>query len=128
MSAFELMGGEDGVRRLVDAFYDRMDTDPAAAGIRAMHATNLAESRRKLWMFLVGRLGGPPLYEQERGHPRLRARHLPFAIGAAEAKQWTSCMDHALDACVTHAALREELRAFFVGVADHMRNQPAQSP
>lgn len=128
MSAYELLGREEGIRRLVDRFYDEMHALPEAAGIRAMHATDLRESRRKLWMFLVGRFGGPPLYEQERGHPRLRARHLPFAIGVGEAEQWVTCMDRALEAEVTHEALRAELSAFFRGVADHMRNREPEGP
>ena len=127
MSAYELLGREEGIRALVDRFYDEMHALPEAAGIRAMHATDLSESRRKLWMFLVGRLGGPPLYEQERGHPRLRARHLPFGIGPDEAAQWMLCMDRAL-AGVEHEALRAELSTFFRGVAEHMQNKSEGTP
>jgi hemoglobin len=123
VTAFELLGGADGVRRLVDRFYDVMETDPAARAVRALHPADLGESRRKLWMFLVGRLGGPPIYVEERGHPRLRARHLPFPIGADEAAQWMGCMDEALEAVVADDSLRSELRAFFAQVAEHMRNR-----
>lgn len=123
-TAFEALGSEAGLRSLVDRFYDAMDARPDAAVIRAMHPEDLAESRRKLWMFLVGRLGGPPLYEQERGHPRLRARHLPFAVDADAARAWMACMDEALAEVVADEALRGELRRFFAQVADHMRNQP----
>lgn len=119
---FDRLGGEDGLRRLVDRFYEAMDTLPAARAIRAMHPADLGESRRKLWMFLVGRLGGPPLYEAERGHPRLRARHLPFAVDSAAAEAWMACMDVALDELVADVQLRTELRAFLAQVADHMRN------
>ena len=126
MSAWELLGGDDGVRRLVDRFYDEMATLPEAAPIRAMHPADLAESRRRLWMFLVGRLGGPPIYVQERGHPRLRARHLPFTIGVDEARQWMLCMERALEACVAPGPLRDELRDFFGQVAAHMINRVAE--
>lgn len=122
-SAYELLGGEDGVRRLVDRFYDAMETLPEAAPIRAMHPTDLAESRRRLWMFLVGRFGGPPIYVEERGHPRLRARHLPFPIGESEAAQWMACMEVALNEVVEDEGVRAELKAFFGQVASHMRNR-----
>ncbi|MFO0464897.1 MAG: group II truncated hemoglobin, partial [Burkholderiales bacterium] len=94
---YELLGGEATVRRLVDAFYDQMDEDPDFFGIRKLHPASLAASRDKLYMFLTGWLGGPPLYTSEFGHPRLRARHLPFAIGEAERDQWMACMAKALE-------------------------------
>ena len=123
MTAFERLGGEAGIRALVDRFYDEMERLPEAATVRAMHPADLAESRRKLWMFLVGRLGGPALYEQERGHPRLRARHLPFAIGQEEAGAWMLCMQRALEAEVEPGPLRDELQQFLGQVAGHMVNR-----
>ena len=120
---FEALGGLDGMRALVDAFYDRMEALPEAAGIRAMHPADPAGSREKLWMFLVGRFGGPQLYVERYGHPRLRARHLPFPIATAEAQAWMRCMDQALDAVVQDAALHAELRSFFAQTADFMRNR-----
>jgi hemoglobin len=120
-TAYELLGREEGLERLVERFYAAMDR-PEHATIRALHPADLATSRRNLWMFLVGRFGGPPLYEREKGHPRLRARHLPFPIGAEEARQWMACMDLALAECVAHEELRKELRDFFAAVAEQMRN------
>lgn len=120
---FQALGGEAGVRLLVDRFYDRMDTDPEAAGIRAMHPPDLTSSREKLFVFLCGWTGGPPLYVQRYGHPKLRARHLPFPIGEAERDAWVRCMDVALDAHEMPEMLREYLKARFRAVADHMRNQ-----
>ena len=120
---FALVGGEPGVRRLVDRFYDLMDTLPEARGIRALHPERLDGSRDKLHWFLVGWLGGPPLYVSRFGHPRLRARHLPFPIGAAERDAWMRCMSDALDACVDDARLRGFLHAAFAQLADHMRNR-----
>ncbi len=123
MTPFEQLGGLDGVRALVDRFYDEMERLPEAAGIRAMHPPDLSSSREKLWMFLVGRLGGPQLYIERYGHPRLRARHMPFPIAEAEARAWMACMDVALSALVTEAALHQELRTFFADTADFMRNR-----
>ena len=116
---YERLGGQDGIRALVDRFYDAIERLPEDAPLRAMHPRNLGESRRRLWMFLVGRLGGPPLYEQERGHPRLRARHLPFPVDRAAADAWVACMDEALLG-VEDEADRAELAAFFRMVATHM--------
>lgn len=119
---FELLGGLEGVRALVDRFYDLMDTAPEAADIRALHAASLKRSRQKLFEYLTGWSGGPPLYESKYGHPRLRARHLPFEIGARERDQWLWCMDRALDAHEMPAELREDIRAKLHRLADHMRN------
>lgn len=122
-SHFELLGGEEGVRRLVDRFYDLMDTEPEGAGIRALHPADLGTSREKLFLFLVGWSGGPPLYVQKHGHPMLRARHLPFPIGAAEADAWVWCMDRALDERPLPDEFREYLKDRFRAVASHMRNR-----
>lgn len=123
-SHFELLGGSDGIRALVDRFYDVMDTEPEAAGIRALHPPDLTSSREKLFLFLTGWTGGPPLYVEKHGHPRLRARHLPFPIGTAERDAWVWCMDRALDDHDMPDELRSFLKQRFRAVADHMRNQP----
>jgi len=120
---FEQVGGADGVRRLVDRFYDLMDTAPEAVHIRQLHATNLKVSREKLYQYLTGWLGGPPLYEERYGHPRLRMRHMPFAIGARERDEWLWCMEHALGEHPMPEPLREALRAKLRHLADFMRNQ-----
>jgi hemoglobin len=122
-SPFESIGGADGVRRLVDRFYDVMDTAREAAGIRAMHPPNLDSSREKLRLFLTGWMGGPPLYVERFGPPRLRARHLPFPIGEAERDAWVWCMDQALDEQEMPEELRDFLREHFRVVAQHMRNR-----
>jgi hemoglobin len=120
---FELLGGEAGIRSLVDRFYDIMDTTPEGAGIRALHPTDLSTSREKLFLFLVGWAGGPPLYVERYGHPMLRARHLPFPIGEAEADAWVWCMDHALDEHEMPDELRDYLKDRFRAIATHMRNR-----
>ena len=87
-TAYDIIGGETGVRNLVDHFYDYMDELPEAQGIRSLHAKSLKGSREKLFLFLSGWLGGPDLYIQKYGHPMLRRRHLPFPIGVSERDQW----------------------------------------
>lgn len=123
---FDQFGGAEAVRALVDRFYDLMDTDPAYAGIRSLHAASLSGSREKLYMFLCGWLGGPPLYIERFGHPRLRARHLPFPIGVSERDQWLSCMYRALSEASIDDALRRHLEGAFARTADHMRNADIQ--
>jgi hemoglobin len=122
-TTYQQVGGEQGVRAMVDAFYDRMDTWPDAAVIRAMHPADLSESREKLFEFLSGWLGGPPLYGLKYGHPRLRARHLPFSIGTPEAEAWMACMRHALAEAVPNDAVRVGLELSFEQLAMHMRNR-----
>jgi hemoglobin len=121
---YEQLGGDAAVRALVDRFYDLMDREPAFAALRALHPANLAGSRDKLHLFLSGWLGGPELYVQRFGHPRLRARHLPFAIGTAERDQWLACMGQALAGQGVSAGLAQRLGQAFFGTADWMRNQP----
>ena len=124
MNHFELMGGEEGIRSLVDRFYDLMDSEPVAAGIRALHPASLNMSREKLALFLIGWSGGPPLYMERYGPPMMRARHLPFAIGTAERDAWIWCMDRALADQDMPEDFRDFLRQRFRQIADHMRNQP----
>jgi hemoglobin len=120
---FDRLGGEPGVRALVDRFYDLMDLEAGYAGIRALHPGSLDGSRDKLHWFLCGWLGGPDLYQQRFGHPRLRARHLPYAIGIAERDQWMACMIQAMGERKIDAALAQRLAEAFFGTADWMRNK-----
>ena len=122
-TAYAAIGGADAVRALIDRFYDLMDLEPAYAGIRALHPGTLDGSRDKLHWFLSGWLGGPDLYQQRFGHPRLRARHLPYAIGIAERDQWMACMTQAMSECGVEVALQERLIAAFANTADWMRNK-----
>ena len=120
---FERLGGAEGVRRLVDRFYDIMDTAPEAATIRALHATSLKASREKLYLYLTGWTGGPPTYVEKHGEPRLRMRHLPFPIGSRERDEWLWCMEQSLDEHDMPDDLREHLRGRLRALADHMRNR-----
>ena len=122
-NAYHELGGEAGVRALVERFYDLMDLEPAFAGIRRLHPPTLEGSRDKLFWFLCGWLGGPDLYQQRFGHPRLRARHLPYAIGIAERDQWLACMQQALAERGIDIAMAERLLKAFFGTADWMRNK-----
>ena len=122
-SAYDAIGGEARLRALVDRFYDLMDLEPAYAGIRALHPQTLDGSRDKLNWFLSGWLGGPDHYVERFGHPRLRARHLPYAIGMAERDQWLACMHQAMQECAVQPWLQERLAAAFFNTADWMRNQ-----
>jgi len=122
LTHYQRIGGEDKVRALVERFYCLMDELPEAYGIRKLHAENLQSARDKLFKFLSGWMGGPQLYVEQYGHPMLRRRHLPFAIGTAERDQWMLCMNHALEEVVEDADLRLALSAAFAKVADHMRN------
>ncbi|HDP90174.1 MAG TPA: globin [Thioalkalivibrio sp.] len=117
------IGGELGVRRLVDRFYDLMDTSPEVSPLRQMHARSLRGSRRKLFLYLSEWLGGPAIYSERYGHPRLHRRHLPFSISQAERDQWMWCMDRALNEAPMPDSLREQLRDSIAHLADHMRNQ-----
>jgi hemoglobin len=123
---FERLGGEAAVRSLVDRFYDLMDALPEAMELRALHPPSLDGSRDKLTWYLTGWLGGPPVYVERFGHPRLRARHLPFTIGSRERDQWMMCMRRALAELVAarDAELATYLETTLDRLADHMRNQP----
>ena len=123
-TAYDILGGETGVRKLVDSFYDYMDSMPEASEIRALHAKSLKASRDKLFLFLSGWLGGPDLYIQKYGHPMLRRRHLPFPIGVNERDQWMLCMQKALADMQLPADIEQRLVQAFFQTADHMRNKP----
>ena len=118
-----MLGGEAGVGRLADSFYHLMDTVPQFSGIRAMHPESLQDSRDKLFMFLSGWLGGPDLFVEKFGHPRLRGRHMPFAIGTSERDQWVACMALAMEQTGVEAGVRQHLLQSFFNTADFMRNR-----
>jgi hemoglobin len=120
---YELIGGEEGVRALVERFYDLMELEPAFEKLRAVHGSTLESAREKLFMFLSGWLGGPSLYTDRFGHPMLRARHMPFAIGEEERDQWMACMIRAMRDTDVPDALQTGLEQSFFKTADWMRNK-----
>lgn len=123
-SVFDLIGGAEPLRAMVDRFYDLMDLEPEFAILRALHPATLEGSRDKLYMFLSGWSGGPNLYIEQYGHPRLRARHLPYPIASPERDQWLRCMAWALQDTGVELQLQERLMQSFYETADWMRNCP----
>ena len=114
--------GEEGFARLVRAFYAQVPADPILGAMYPPH--DLAGAEARLRDFLIGRFGGPPRYVEQRGHPRLRMRHMPFAIDAAARNRWVTLMDRALDETQLPADVTGLLREFFHGVATFMINHP----
>ena len=117
------LGGAEAVRALVDRFYDLMDLEAAYADLRRVHGSDLGSARDKLTWFLSGWLGGPDLYIERFGHPRLRARHLPFSIGVVERDQWLSCMNQAMEEQGVDEDLRVRLVQALLQTADWLVNQ-----
>jgi len=122
-TTYEKIGGEETVGKLCDRFYELMDTTPQFAELRAMHPESLQGSRDKLYMFLSGWFGGPDLFVEKFGHPRLRARHMPFAIGTKERDQWVACMVLAMGDVGIDEDIRKVLLNNFFNTADFMRNK-----
>jgi hemoglobin len=122
-SSFERIGGAPTIDRLVETFYDRMDTLPQARTIRAMHPADLGPLKHVFKHYLTEWLGGPKLYSSERGHPRLRQRHMGFPIDSAARDAWMECMDGALAETVADEAARKDIYASFAKLADWMRNR-----
>lgn len=113
--------GEDTLRRMVAAFYRRVRTDDLIGPLYPQH--DLAGAEKRLADFIVYRFGGPQTYLAERGHPRLRARHVPFPIGAAERDRWLDLMGQAMQEADIPADAAPIMSAFFAQVADMMRNR-----
>ena len=113
--------GEDGFHRLVAAFYRRVPGDDILAPMYP--AADLAGAERRLRDFLVGRFGGPLRYLEQRGHPRLRMRHVPFAIDPAARERWLTLMTAALDEAKLPPDVDAILREFFAGVSEMLINR-----
>ncbi|MFO1425923.1 MAG: group II truncated hemoglobin [Steroidobacteraceae bacterium] len=125
VTPFQLLGGEEAaVRRIVDRFYDIMDSDPALASLRAMHAADLTPMRDKLTWFLTGWLGGPPRYaEQNKGSVCITDAHRPFPIDEAARDQWMACMRRALEETGASEGLRKMLDLPLLRMAEFLRNR-----
>jgi hemoglobin len=119
---YETLGGEAGVHQLVQRFYALMDELPEAHGVRRMHPESLEGSAQSLFEFLSGWFGGPSLYIAKKGHPRLRMRHAPYAVGQAVRDEWMLCMTQAIDEQVQDKNFRDWLVSTFGQMADHMMN------
>jgi len=114
--------GEEGFERLIRAFYAQVPGDPILGPMYPKD--DLAGAEERLRDFLIGRFGGPQRYVEQRGHPRLRMRHMPFAIDPAARNQWVTLMDRALDEAKLPEDVVALLREFFHGVATFMINRP----
>ncbi len=121
-TAYEAVGGDAAVRALADVFYDVVER--SAPTLAAMLPRDTSGSRQKLYEFLSGWLGGPNLYWERRGHPRLRLRHMPFDIGTAEAEEWARCMDEAIDLVGIPEPAASWLAGRLREVAVGLRNRP----
>jgi len=117
---FVALGGEERIRAIVDRFYDIVDVD--APVLRAMLPANDAVSRQKLFEYLVEWTGGGNIYSSHRGHPRMRMRHAPFAIGEDEVTSWLACMERSLDDNDVTGPVRAFLDDRLTALAQHMRN------
>jgi len=117
---YELAGGDAPFRRLIDAFYRRVEQEPL---LRPLYPADLAPSREHLFLFVTQYFGGPPRYNAERGHPRLRLRHAPFAIGQAERDAWVRQMLAAIDEAGFAEPARRALRDYFERAATFLINK-----
>ncbi|MFC5712489.1 globin [Thalassorhabdus alkalitolerans] len=122
-SPFEGIGGQETLSRLVDTFYIHVKNHPELSPI---FPEDLTETARKQKQFLTQFLGGPPLYTEEHGHPRLRARHMPFPITPSRASAWLSCMKLAMDEVGLEGPLREHIFDRLTFTAHHMVNTPEE--
>jgi len=124
VSVYDKMGGETVLAALVKTFYQNMDSLEEAKAVRALHAKSLRMSEEKLRMFLSGLFGGPDVYVEKYGHPRLRQRHLPFKIDTQGVQQWLLCMEKAMEVHIADDEVRKTMHEYFIKAAYHMRNQP----
>lgn len=118
---YELIGGEQTIRRMVDAFYPRVQQDPL---LSPLFPENIMPVMEKQVLFLTQFFGGPMLYTEQNGHPMMRARHLPFPITLEHARAWLACMSAALDEIGMPAELREIVISRLSGPANHFVNTP----
>lgn len=124
---YAALGGERAVRALVSRFYALMDSLPEAAACRAVHPPSLARAEEKLFEYLSGWLGGPPLYTDKYGHPRLRMRHFVAPIGRAEIEGWLVCFERAWAEVMPAGALGDAILEKVRALAWHMANRPANA-
>ena len=126
ITLYEAIGGDPTIRALVRRFYELMDTLPEARACRDVHPPSLARAEEKLYEYLTGYLGGPQLYVEKYGHPRLRSRHFVAPIGTAERDGWILCFQKAMEETIEHPKLREIIWAPIERLAHHMMNKDDQ--
>ena len=123
ITLYQAIGGDDTVKVLSHRFYELMDTLPEARHVRAVHPPSLTGSEEKFYEYLTGYLGGPPLYTEKRGHPRLRSRHFVAEIGPVERDEWLLCFRQAMDETIASPKLREIIWPPIERLAFHMQNK-----
>ncbi len=123
ITLYQAIGGDETVRALSRRFYELMDTLPEAVHVRAVHPPTLEGSEEKFYEYITGYLGGPPLYTDKRGHPRLRSRHFVAEIGPLERDEWLLCFRRALDETIENPKLREIIWPPIERLAYHMQNK-----
>lgn len=123
ITLYEAIGGDDAVRKLTRRFYQLMDELPEAARCRAIHPPDLSGSEAKFYDYLTGYLGGPPVYVEKHGHPRLRSRHFGAPIGPAERDEWLLCFSRAMEEAIPNPKLREIIWPPIERLAHHMQNR-----
>ncbi|HLY67386.1 MAG TPA: globin [Chloroflexota bacterium] len=121
MTIYEAVGGAPTFERLVNTFYGSVEKDPL---LRPLYPEDLSGPRRHLTLFLIQFFGGPSTYSEERGHPALRMRHMPFTIGREERDAWMRHMMAALDKLELSELVQEQFRGYFDGAATFLMNQP----
>lgn len=128
ITLYEAIGGDDTVRKLTRRFYQLMDELPEAARCRAIHPPDLSGSEAKFYDYLTGYLGGPPVYVEKHGHPRLRSRHFGAPIGPAERDEWLLCFSRAMEEAIPNPKLREIIWPPIERLAHHMQNREEDQP
>lgn len=118
---YKNIGSDEPYHRLVERFYEGVEKDQL---LRPLYPKDLTESKRHLALFLIQRTGGHTTYSNERGHPRMRMRHMPFPIGIAERDAWLSNMSHALDQVPEFASYSELMQHYFLDFATFLMNKP----
>ncbi len=126
-SPYQILGDE-GIATLADTFFDVLDELPQAATVRAMHKENMDEIRKKLKNYLIGWMGGPPIYQMVTGTVCLTEPHEPYAIGPKERDQWLLCMDTALERTGASDELKKMLKGPMFQIADTVRNRDSSDP
>lgn len=127
ITLYEAIGGDQTVRALARRFYELMDSLPEAKRCRAIHPADLSRSEDKLYDYLTGYLGGPPVYVEKYGHPRLRARHFAAPIGVAERDEWLLCFRKAMEETIDNPKLREIIWPPVERLAHHMQNREEEA-
>ncbi len=120
---YSRLGGAPTLRKFVDNLYDFMDYFTPVENVRKMYPEDLSDARNRLFMFLSGMLGGPPLYENGCGYAKLRQKHMHLKIGDKEREQWLFCAQNAANQLDIDSRVRDALMVKITEMANHLHNQ-----